>query len=91
MLRKSDIVARYGGEEFAIILKNTSKNDAFDVAEKIRKQIEASSVGEQNIKFTVSIGITDYIAYDNKHSIIKRSDEALYNAKTTGRNKCVII
>lgn len=91
MLRKSDIVARYGGEEFAIILKNTSKNDAFDVAEKIRKEIEASSVGEQNIKFTVSIGITDYIAYDNKHSIIKRSDEALYNAKTTGRNKCVII
>lgn len=91
ILRKSDIVARYGGEEFAIILKNTSKNDAFDVAEKIRKQIEASSVGEQNIKFTVSIGITDYIAYDNKHSIIKRSDEALYNAKTTGRNKCVII
>ncbi len=85
--RKSDVVARWGGEEFLIILPDTSKKGAQILAEKIRANIAALHV--KKIKFTVSIGLTSFYCSKDKSidDTIKRADDALYEAKETGKNK----
>ena len=91
-VRKDDIVARYGGEEFAILLPNTSENDALKIAENIRKNIEETYFeGEENQpngKLTVSIGISGYPekAKDDIE-LIKSADDALYKAKFFNKNR----
>jgi diguanylate cyclase (GGDEF)-like protein len=90
--RKEDIVARYGGEEFSIILPNTSENDAFTIAETIRKEIEETYFeGEENQpngKITVSLGVS---VYPDKAKtdvdLIKSADDALYRAKFFNKNR----
>jgi len=86
--REMDIVARYGGEEFAVILPETSKNECLEIAEKIRNNFRNEIINGQHI--TVSIGISAYPDDATEHSqIIRKSDERLYIAKSTGRNKVV--
>ncbi len=91
-VRKVDIVGRLGGEEFGIILPNTNLDNAKKAGERIRKDIEESTVKfkESNISITVSIGIASYekdIPYiDN---MLHEADSALYAAKNRGRN-CVV-
>jgi diguanylate cyclase (GGDEF)-like protein len=92
LLRDSDHVARYGGEEFAIILPMTPLKDALFTAERLRKSIESQKISydERFISITMSFGIA---SFENKRVIdvegfIKMADEALYDAKNTGRNKC---
>jgi len=85
--RKSDIVARVGGEEFMIILEETNLEDAYLMAEKIRKEISEQMISHHHI--TVSIGVTQSQAQDNLESILSRVDKALYSAKTAGRNRVV--
>ena len=88
-IRKSDLFARIGGEEFAILLPDTSKDKAILVAEKLRETIEKTPIilpnGKQ-IKVTISLGVTSLKKDDNESSFIKRADEALYDAKKSGRN-----
>ncbi len=91
-LRVSDILARYGGEEFTIILPETTLENARLVAEKIRLLIaEHPFAGRENQpdgKVTVSIGLASYPAMGkDAETLVKRADEALYQAKNTGRNK----
>lgn len=92
-LREYDLFGRYGGDEFAILLPGSDKNDSYNIAERIRKAIEESSINEcAIIKYTVSIGIISMIP-DEKTDITmlcKLSDKALYKAKANGRN-CVVI
>ena len=89
--RKSDVVCRFGGEEFVLLLPNTDYDDAKKVAEKIRKKVKKSEVlyGKNNsLKFTVSIGVAQ-VDTTNENSIepaLKRADNALYEAKKSGRN-----
>jgi len=94
MTRQSDIVIRYGGEEFLIILQNiTDENDAFQVAENIRKKIESTKIQLDNgtISKTISIGISIYPMHCSQGwQCIKYADIALYKAKETGRNKTVV-
>ncbi|MEG0772227.1 diguanylate cyclase [Clostridium sp.] len=90
--RKQDIVTRYGGEEFAIILPNTSENEAISIAENIRKQIEKTYFqGEENQpngRLTVSIGISVYPdKAKNDVDFIKSADDALYRAKFFNKNR----
>ena len=90
-VRQSDIVARFGGEEFAIILPSTDTENAVLFADKIRKDIESISYKENgtSIKFTISIGV-DKFNYENDNNAsdsLNRADKALYEAKTTGKNK----
>lgn len=94
--RASDLAARYGGEEFAIILADTDLNGATKVAEEIRKEILALEIEHQNSDtsdyVTLSFGVTCIkdIAEINDNLIkkyIERADEALYQAKESGRNK----
>jgi diguanylate cyclase (GGDEF)-like protein len=88
--RNSDLVARYGGEEFIALLPRTSKHEATIVAEKIRLSIESIEINIDNhqLRFTISIGISDLKSADsNIDNVIYRADEALYNAKESGRNQ----
>ena len=88
-IRKNDLLARIGGEEFAIIALNTKVNEAFILAEKIRKFVESHDFTEVG-QVTISIGVTEYTSGDDNDTICKRVDNALYNAKESGRNKSVI-
>ncbi|APC39357.1 bifunctional diguanylate cyclase/phosphohydrolase [Clostridium estertheticum] len=90
--RKSDVVARYGGEEFAVVLPNTSEEDAIKLAEKSRKKIEATYFsGEENQpngKLTVSIGTSIYPSKaKNAIELFKSADDALYRAKFFDKNR----
>ncbi len=97
---RSDEAIRYGGEEFYVVVSNQDKQTSFSVAERIRKTIESIDlVSEEGavIPLRVSIGITDYSDnYVNMHEIdiiteLKaQADKALYKAKETGRNQCII-
>ena len=89
-VRTIDLAFRYGGEEFAILLPETRMEDAFRVAERLRKTIETKS-SFREMPVTASLGIstwpTDGIM---KEEIIHRADTALYRAKQTGRNRTCI-
>lgn len=94
-LRKSDYIARYGGEEFAIILPETEKKSAWQVAERLRKAAGSLRVVYENnyIQPKMSFGIVSFepgtkISLDES---IKRADSALYQAKKAGRDCCCVL
>lgn len=90
-LRDSDLMGRLGGAEFAIQLPRTAAADALQVAERIRKAIEAMPVKAERavINLTASLGVTCIRAEDSTVSLFKRADEALQLAKQQGRNRVV--
>lgn len=88
-IRISDIFGRYGGEEFLIICTKTSENNAFVLAEKLRKEIENFKFDRVGYK-TISLGISSLTNNDDIELLFKKADEALYKAKNSGRNKTVI-
>jgi diguanylate cyclase len=86
--------ARYGGEEMAVIMPNTSVDEAVKIAEAVRgllakSQLKQKSSGEKIGKVTVSIGVTVLQATDTPDCFIDRADGALYQAKQGGRNRVV--
>ena len=88
-IRESDIFIRFGGEEFVLVLPNTDLEHAKVLIEKLRKIIEACDKVE-SVRFTVSIGVAAFdVLKDDLDSIIKKADEALYEAKNSGRNRVV--
>ena len=90
-LRDSDMVARYGGEEFAIILPMTKLDEAFAAAERIRKAIAGMTIDYEGkpISVTMSFGVAAFGSQPMEvDGLIKMADEALYEAKRTGRNRC---
>lgn len=89
-IRESDILFRYGGEEFLILLTNTDSDGAQLLAERIRESIQSiTPIPETNCHVTVSLGVTTLLDEDDQHSLFKRSDKALYQAKNSGRNRVV--
>ncbi|WP_084396784.1 PleD family two-component system response regulator [Henriciella aquimarina] len=92
-VRPKDIVCRPGGEEFLIIMPETSGQLACKAAERIRRAIaagpfELDSEGHQTLSVTVSAGVAAFEGEnDTVAAILKRADEALYRAKTAGRNR----
>lgn len=87
-IRSTDMLFRIGGEEFAVILPMQEPNSAYSVAEDLRRQIEKQRI-EGLPQFTVSIGIAHYLFNDTEESIFNRADNALYKAKSEGRNRVV--
>ena len=88
--RESDFLARYGGEEFVYVLPEMSAPEALQMAEKLLKQIEEHEFkyNDEDISITVSAGISEVIKdSDDRESIFKRADKALFNAKEGGRNR----
>lgn len=87
-------VARYGGEELAVIMPNTTLDEAFNFIEQIRQVMDVSRLTykrntETIGKVTVSAGIASLQAADEMYTLLNRADKALYRAKETGRNKVV--
>lgn len=92
-LRTADTFARWGGEEFCILLPETGRAEALEVAERIRRDVEMHPFGrepDRPIRITLSIGLTGIDAdVDRIETAMRRADEALYDAKRAGRNRVV--
>ena len=95
-IRSGDMVARYGGEEFAILLRNCGIDDAQERFNRLVSEIAATqyeyAVGETTgqIRFTISCGAAEYLEGETVEEIIRRADEALYEAKKTGKSRVVV-
>lgn len=90
--RPSDLVARYGGEEFAVILPNTSPEGAYHLALELRLAVRREVIehgGSENGVVTVSIGAAtaNMEQAESRDELVRRADEALYAAKTAGRDR----
>jgi diguanylate cyclase (GGDEF)-like protein len=93
LLRGSDIFCRLGGEEFAAILTHTAPEQGILAAERLRKALKALTVDTANgaVRFTVSIGVASLLQADlSLQQIMKKADDALYDAKTQGRDRVAI-
>jgi diguanylate cyclase (GGDEF)-like protein len=89
--RVYDIVTRYGGEEFAIIFPGAGIDNALELAERVRQEVsDAPFEGEHLLphgRLTVSIGVACYPCHaDNATDLLRRADQALYEAKNAGKN-----
>ena len=84
--RDTDIVARWGGEEFVLMLPQTNIEQAFFVGEKLRATIEKHKFDDVK-HITCSIGVGKFHQNEDKDTLFKRVDAALYKAKNSGRNK----
>lgn len=91
--RLSDFVFRYGGEEFMLLMVETGPNEAFEQAERIRKTIaERAFVLQDGTEFrvTVSVGVAPFDGHPDPDYLVNAADDALYEAKSTGRNRSVL-
>jgi two-component system cell cycle response regulator len=94
-VRGADLVARFGGEEFAVVMPETELADAAAAAERLRAAIAdrpfAMPAGAAALPVTASIGVTVTAAGgDDRDRLLKRADDALYAAKSGGRNRVVV-
>ncbi len=87
--RKVDTIARWGGEEYLVLLSETAADEAVQIANRIRETIAGKIVmaEQKSVHCTVSIGVASIRASESIDKLLQRSDEALYRAKTLGRNR----
>lgn len=91
---RDQVTCRYGGEEFAMLIKAETLETAVNVAETCRKEIEAAHLKRKNSSeplrtVTASFGIAQFDPQEEMDEFVKRSDDALYHAKRSGRNRIV--
>ena len=88
--RTIDYIGRIGGEEFAVLMPDTDMDSAFQIADRLRANIAKHEINlkTQVLSITVSIGLS-YLTHEDKniHTLLKRADTALYEAKENGRNQ----
>jgi diguanylate cyclase len=89
--RDADFIARFGGEEFMGIFPETELEDALILANKIRKKVEKSKFHyeDKQVFITASAGLATFRSGDTIDDVFKRADSALYQAKQSGRNRCI--
>ena len=88
--RETDILARFGGEEFVLLMPDTRGSDALAFAEELRRRIEDEPLGVDTelLRITTSIGVAEAdAAMASLGDLLKRADQALYDAKRDGRNR----
>lgn len=91
-LRLPDLTARWGGEEFVVALPCTDGRGAATAAERLRRAIEALTIVDpsgKSLSVTVSIGVANALPGEGVDHLVDRADRAMYEAKTTGRNRVV--
>ena len=89
--RDADFIARFGGEEFVGVFPETRLEDALALANKIREKIATSKFHyeQKPVPITASAGLATFRPGDSIEDVFKRADKALYQAKGTGRNRCI--
>lgn len=91
-IRETDLAGRYGGEEFSLVLPDANAQQAMQVAERIRQAVQGTQVqhDEHTITFTVSLGLAPFCP-DNPTAMawLEQADQALYDAKASGRNMAI--
>ena len=95
-LTSDDIAARFGGEEFLVVLVNKAQSEASLIAEKIRQTVNHLKLKQKQSKKTlppisVSIGVASLEAEQSWDNLFERADQALYQAKSLGRNRCHVL
>lgn len=96
LLRPADLLARYGGEEFVVLLPDTDADGALEVADRMRtavyaKQIRHESAFEHpHVSISIGVNSTSICPTQRVLELLNCTDEALYNAKHSGRNCCVV-
>ncbi len=89
-MRKADAASRWGGEEFLILLPDTTLEQAYEIAERLRAYVEKNPAAS-NIQITISLGLAVIRQHGNSlESLITAADHALYAAKNNGRNQVAI-
>jgi len=88
-LRAADLFGRWGGEEFVVLLPQTRLSDAQTALERVRLALHTIALPNVHA-VTASFGIAAYLPGDTRESLLHRADQALYLAKTTGRNRIVV-
>jgi diguanylate cyclase (GGDEF)-like protein len=86
--RGTDFPARYGGEEFAMILNGARESNAFETAERFRHAIHTEPWNSRAVTASFGLATLDD-TIENPRELIERADQALYHAKSTGRNRVV--
>ena len=93
-VRSFDTVARLGGEEFVVVMPDTDLTVASVVAERLRNDVAAepfrASGVPDGLTITISIGVASSLSGDTTEALLKRADDAMYEAKRTGRNKVIL-
>ena len=88
-IREADVFARWGGDEFAILLPNTDLQQAQKLAERLKERISSSSFGPFQ-GMTCSFGVAEYEESDSKQSLLKRADDLLLQAKSSGKGRVLV-
>jgi len=86
-VRQADLAGRYGGEEFMIICPETSLENAFHLADRIRIGISEADMEIEGLKVTISGGVAESCTNEPVEQLVNRADELLYNSKKSGRNQ----
>jgi diguanylate cyclase (GGDEF)-like protein len=92
-VRDRDVACRYGGEEFTIILPGGQNSTAVEIYERINGELEAyrfGTEGQNAGRITMSIGVAEHLPSESAANLVRRADQALYEAKARGRNQIII-
>jgi len=91
-IRETDFLARYGGEEFAMLLPGTVEEETLRLANELRQSVAdaAFHYNKESVDITISCGISGFRSGDELGVVFERADKALYQAKESGRNRCVV-
>lgn len=90
-LRSIDVIARYGGEEFLIVMPETTIDEAAQAMVRVQRELTKHffTANDQRLFITFSAGVALRAASETQESLVKRADKAMYQAKTTGKNRVV--
>ncbi|WP_193335391.1 sensor domain-containing diguanylate cyclase [Devosia beringensis] len=87
-LRHGDVVARVGGDEFMVVMPDTHRGDALDIAERLRKRVRTTLKKALRYESTISVGVSEFVPSDRfATEVQERADEGLYQSKRNGRNR----
>ncbi|MCW8847866.1 MAG: GGDEF domain-containing protein, partial [Sedimenticola sp.] len=92
-LRETDFVGRFGGEEFVMLLIGSAKSDSIDLADAIRKEVQESGIHSlgNRVEVTISCGLSCFTEGDTSADVFARADQALYQAKKSGKNRVLAL
>ena len=89
-IRDTDLGFRYGGEEFVVLLPETSGAEAMRQAERVREAFSARTAKGLGASQTLSMGVAQYVQGESLRDFIHRADQAMYRAKESGKNRCLL-